>query len=55
MQTLETRIAKMIIDHIGRRPFRAALRPAAGGWLTGARGGATQGPVGETREGLRSS
>jgi hypothetical protein len=53
MLKLKVRMAKKIIDQIGRRLLPAKGVGGAGGGRFDARGGATQGPVGEFWKGLR--
>src|ERR1700733_8333660 len=56
MPMLKIRMAKNITDQIGRRLLPIATRGGAGdGLVVGARGGATQGPVGESWNELRGS
>ena len=52
MPMLEIRSAKKITDQIGRRPLPIATR-GGDGLMAGARGGVTQGPVGELSNGPR--
>jgi hypothetical protein len=54
MPTLKIRSAKSMTDQIGRRLHLAAARGGTGdGLVVEARGGATQGPVGELSNGPR--
>ena len=50
MPTLEIRRTKNTIDQIGRRLSAGGMTRRPGGGLVGARGGATQGPVGDFRK-----
>jgi hypothetical protein len=55
MPTPEIRRTKMTTDQNRRLVLRTVGNGCAGGWLIGARGGATEGPVGDPRKGLPSS